>query len=332
MKKGSFSRSICLIMAGLLLGILTYNPVSAANKTTLNVVSFVPKMNITAKSWIRLFLDKVNEQKGEVTLKYRGGPEVIAPFDLAKAVSNGVIDMAIIPTSFYPSVVPGADTMRLSEYSTQEDRVNGTFDLQREIHAKAGLYFLGNLSPMDSNFFWVVLRKPVKSKADFNGLKIGGSPPFLPCFKALGATPVKASLREYYPMVERGVIGGNIIGMDVYLAIGEYEVAPYVIDHPFYKATNVVIVNLKKWNKLSDSAKKLLTDVQIEYERALPRVWEVALKKMREKAVANGATFITLQPDVAEWFVNTFHEAGWKYTEEKFPKDVVTKFKKLITK
>lgn len=327
MKKG-----ICLIVTGLLLILVSFNQVSAAGKTTLNVVSFVPKMNISYKTWARLFMNKVNKRKGDVVIKYRGGPEIIAPFDLAKAVSRGVIDMAIIPTSLYPSVVPGADTTRLSEITTAEERANGTYDLQREIHAKAGLYFLGNLSPMRSNFFWIAMRKPVKSRADFKGLKLGGTPPFLPCFKALGSTPVKASLREYYPMVERGVIGGNIVGIDVYLAIGEYEVAPFVIDPPFYKSTNAVIVNLKKWNTLSDKAKILLTEAQIAYEYAYPDVWEEALKKMKQKATANGAKFVELAPDTAKWYVNTFHKVGWMYTEKKFPQDVVTRFKKLITK
>ncbi len=330
MKKKIFK--MIMIVSSLILSSALLQPVTAADKITLNFVSFVPKMNITYREWAPLFIDKINERaKGELFIKYRGGPEVIGGFDQAKAVAKGTIDMAMVPTSFYPGVVPGADTMRLSKISTAKERANGTYDLQREIHEKAGIYFVGNSTPVQDHFFWVCLRKPVKTREDFKGLKIGGSPPFLPCFKALGASPVKAGLPQYYPSVERGVFDGNIIGMDVYLAIHEYEVAPYVIDHPFYKSTNVIIMNLKKWNSLPDHLKKLIDQVQMETEQAMLEVWEGAVAGMKKKAMKEGAKFIKLEPDTAKWYVNTFYDVGWKYSEEKFPPDVIRKFKRLIS-
>jgi len=333
MKKSILTVFTIALAFGLVFGGWAQKPASAADPVVLNLVSFVPKMNICYRGWAPLFVDKINERaKGELSIKYRGGPEVIGGFDQAKAVAKGSIDMAIVPTSFYPGVVPGADTMRLSEISTAEERANGTYDLQRKIHEKAGIYFVGNSTPIQDYFFWVCLRKPVKTQADFKGLKIGGSPPFLPCFKALGASPVKAALPQYYPSVERGVFDGNIVGMDVYIAIHEYEVAPYVIDHPFYKSTNVVIMNLKKWNGLPDHLKKLIDQVQMETEKAMLKVWEGAVVGMKKKTMSEGAKFIKLEPDAAKWYVNTFYDVGWKYSEEKFPSDVIQKFKKLITK
>jgi TRAP-type C4-dicarboxylate transport system substrate-binding protein len=120
--------------------------------------------------------------------------------------------------------------------------------------------------------------------------------------------------------------------MDVYIAIHEYEVAPYVIDHPFYKSTNVVIMNLKKWNSLPDHLKKLVDQVQAETEKAMLKVWEGAVAGIKKKVMSEGAKFIKLEPDTAKWYVKTFYDVGWKYSEEKFPPDVIQKFKKLITK
>ena len=175
--------------------------VAAAKPVTINLVSFVPKMNISYRGWAPLFVDKVNERaKGELIIKYRGGPEVIAPFDLAKAVGSGVTDMAILTTGFYSSVVPGASMMIYSKISTEDERANGTYALQRKMHAKAGIQFIGNLQPMDGQFFYVCLRKPVKTRSDFKGLKLAGSPMFLPCYQAMGAAVVKATLKDYYPM------------------------------------------------------------------------------------------------------------------------------------
>lgn len=312
---------------------MNQNAALAADKITLNLVSFVPKINISFRGWAPHFIDKINERsKGELFIRYRGGPEIIGPFDQAQAVAKGSIDMALVPTSFYEGLVPGGNTPRLSEISVPEERANGTYGLMRKINAKAGIHLLGNSCPINGHFYYICLNRPLKGRGDFKGLKLGGSPPFLPVFKALGATPVKAALPQYYPSVERGVFDGNIVGLDVYLAIGEYEVAPYIIDHPFYKSTNVVIINKKKWDSLPDHLKQLMNDVQIEAEKAMPAVWDAAVAKMKEKAIANGAKFIKLPPGDAKWYTETAYKAGWEYSEGKFPKELIDEFKRLITK
>jgi TRAP-type C4-dicarboxylate transport system substrate-binding protein len=305
----------------------------AADQITLNLVTFDQKANPGVRLWLPLFVDKVNERaKGKLIINWRGGPEVIPPFDQGKALSKGAIDMAFVSSTFYQPVVPGADSMRFSSITRAEEREKGAYALSKEIHAKAGIYFLGSTMNMRENFYYTALRKPVQKKEDFQGLKLAGSPAFLPCFKALGAAPVTASLKEYYSAAETGVTDGNMVGLDVYMAIAEYEVAPYVIDHPYYKSTNNVIVNLQKWNALPDDVKKILEEAQVESENAFPDLWAAELAKMKKTAIEGKAKFNKLPPDVAKWYLDTFYNAGWKWQEENFPPDVVVKFKKLISK
>ncbi len=306
----------------------------AAKPITLNLVSFVPKTNIHFQKWSELFVDKINKRaNGELVIKYRGGPEIISPFDLGMSVSKGINDMALISTTFYTSLVPGADTNRFSELTTAEERKNGTYDLLQELHAKKGIYYLGELGPIRQNgYFYICLRNPVKTKEDFKGLKLGGSPPFLPVFKALGSIPVRAALKEYYTSVERGVIDGNIVGLDVYSSMGEQEVAPFIIDHPAYKSVNVTIINKKKWDSLPDHLKELIKQVQLETEQSYPEIWDREQERIKKQLIADGAKFIKLEPDVAKWYVDTFYTVGWKYAEDHYPKDVIARFKKLITK
>ena len=106
--------------------------------------------------------------------------------------------------------------------------------------------------------------------------------------------------------------------MDVYLATGEYEVAPYIIDHPFYKSANTLIMNLKKWNSLPDHLKKIIEEVQLETEKAWPALWENEVAMMKKKAVENGAKFITLDPDTAEWFTEYILLGRMEICRKKF--------------
>jgi hypothetical protein len=81
MKKSILISSMVLLGIGLFIAGWFAGPASAADKTTLNLVSFVPKMNISYRGWAPLFIDKVNKRSnGELFIKYRGGPEVIPPF------------------------------------------------------------------------------------------------------------------------------------------------------------------------------------------------------------------------------------------------------------
>ena len=331
MKKSIFIVIMVLVAGYLVFGSLTLKPALAAGKITLNLVGYVPKMNLSYRGWVPLFVDKINKRsKGELIINPRGGPEVIAPFDLGKAVSKGTIDMAFVPSGFYSGVVPGADTNRLSPLTVEEERARGMYKHMRDIHAKAGIYYVGRQQPIRGHYFFVCLRKPVKRSADFKGLKIGGSPSFLAHFKALGATPVKAALKEYYPSVERGVFDGNIVGLNVYVGTGEFEVAPYVIDHFFYKATPTVLMNLKKWNSLPDNMKKLVTEVQLETENACLDVFDDETAMLRKKAAKGGAKFLKLPPDVAKWYVDTAYSAGWADDAKKYPASSVQKFKEIF--
>ena len=329
MKKSFIIITMVLVLGYLIFGGLALKPASA--KITINLVGYVPKMNLSYRGWVPIFVDEINKRaKGELVINPRGGPEVIAPFDQGKAVSKGTIDMAFVPSGFYSGVVPGADTNRLSPLTVEEERAQGMYDHMRNIHAKAGIYYVGRQQPIRGHYFFVCLRKSVTTKEDFKTLKIGGSPSFLAFFKGLGATPVKAALKEYYPSVERGVFDGNIVGLNVYVATGEYEVAPYVIDHFFYKATPTVLMNLKKWNSLPDHLKKLINDVQLEAEKAWPDIFDQENAMLRAKAIKGGAKFIKLPPNVAKWYVDTAYSAGWADDAKKYPAESMAKFREIF--
>ena len=323
-----------LVIVGFILGTCLLTPVLAGqDKITLNAVTYDQKANAMVRIWLSVFVDKVNERaKDKLFINWRGGPEVVPPFSLGQSVARGAVDMAFVSSTFYQPVVPGADSMRFSLITRAEEREKGAYALSREIHAKAGVYFLGCPSNMHDFYYHTALRKPVQKMEDFRGLKLAGSPAFLPCFKALGAVPVTATLKEYYSAVETGVTDGNMIGLDVYMATAEYEVAPYVIDHPYFKSTNNVIINLQKWNSLPEDLKKVLDEAEIETERALPDLWAAETTKMKQKATENKGKFVKLPPEVSQWYLDTFYTAGWKWQEENFPPDVVNKFRKLLAK
>lgn len=328
-------RSVLVIMVILLTGVFvfgafTQNPASAA-PITISYLNYTPSPKaLPHRRWAPLWVDKVNERaKGELVVKYSGGPEVISQFDQAKAVAKGAVDMALNPCSFHSSFVPGSTMIRLPHMTVPEQREKGALEWIREVYARKGLFFVGWTQPINTGYFIIVSSKPIRKKEDFKGLKLGASPPFLPVFKALGAVGVTEKLEEYYPGVERGVTDGNAITIDLYTVLAEYEVAPYVLDHPFWNCTTVTIMNLKKWNSLPDHLKKLIEQVQLEQEMAWPDIFDEENAKMVEKSKAGGAKYIQLSPEDEKWFRDATYYAGWAYDKERTPTDIYNGFKEL---
>lgn len=300
---------------------------------TLSFVSFVPGSHFEFAAWKPLFIDEVNKRaEGKLIIDYKGGPEIIPGYDLTLTVSQGQIDMTHVPTGFTTGVIPGLDTIRLSEISVQEERQNGTYDYIRELCADANLYFVGRQQPTHGNFFYVFFREPVTSKKDFSGRIIAGSPSFFGATEALDLTPKPVSVPDYYTSLESGVADGIMTALATWDGMSLYEVCPYALDTPFYKNQVCVLNNLDSWNSLPDDMKQLITEVQIEAEAKWADMHDAEVIRIHEKMDQEDAEFFTMSSADTEWFLKTVKEGSWADDEERFPPEIVEKFRNLITK
>lgn len=328
MKKVLLVMFVMVLGNGLMLGGFSATPASAADPIEINVVSFLPKMNSLCKLWLAQFVDEFNKRAaGKAKIVYRGGPEVIGPFDLGRAVAQGQIDMGLAATTMYSAVVKGADSMRNTHKNVKELRANGYFDTQQEIHAKAGIYFVGWGLPMLDNeyYFITVLKKPIQDRNGFKGLKLGGSPGFLGFVKGIGGIPVKLAMPEYYSAAERGVSDGNICGYSSYLHLGLVDVCPYIVDTPFYKGTLSTIINMKKWDSLPKDVQQIFADVQMKIEETMPAEFSKDEAGYKDKAVAKGAKLIKLSPEDEKWYRQVAEDAGWEFDARRDPPELIKK-------
>jgi len=333
MKKLLLVMVVVALGSGLMLGVASPKPLLAADPVEINLVSFIPKMNPLCKLWINQFVKEFNERgEGKAKIVHRGGPEVIGPFDQGRAVAQGQIDMALAATTMYSSLVKGADTIRNTHKGVKELRANGYFEALQEIHAKAGIYFVGwGLPMLDAEYYFIlVLKKPIEGRNDIKGLKLGGSPAFLGFIESLGGIPVKLAMPEYYSAAERGVSDGNICGYSSYLNLGLVDVAPYIIDTPFYKGTLSVIVNMNKWNSFPKDVQQLFTDVQLKVEETMPAVFSKDEADFKQKAVAKGAKLVKFSPEDAKWYRQKAEDAGWAFDATRYPADLISKFQGFL--
>jgi TRAP-type C4-dicarboxylate transport system substrate-binding protein len=304
----------------------------SAKEITLNWASFLPKSHPGTVSLQKVLFDKINERaKGELVIRYRGGPETFSSRDLGDAVQKGIVDMASALISFYQSIVPGAGSFKLSPFTPEEERKNGVYDYMAARHEKYGLKYIGRPNPGKSNYFHLYLNKKVEKPEDFKSVSIGAAGAGRPSAMAWGSSVVTLKLSEYYTAMERHLVDGiNCVPLDAWVAWGCQEVTKYVPDHSYFQGTGMIIANLTSWNKIPKNLQKLIMDTMIEYE--IGQI-DFEIKKMaraKKKMMDAGVEFYKFSPDVEKWFLETAYSSTWAYEEKRAGK-VVTDFKKLVT-
>ena len=290
--------------------------VGAAQATeTITAVHAFPATLIYTQSFLK-FVDKVNAAgEGVVQIEVRGGPEAIGMFQQPDAVRDGIVDMVYTPGSFYGGALPEKDALVASNLTAVEARQNGGIEMIDQIHqAKMGVKYLGWFDSGVCYNLWT--RNAPEFDADGNlkveGLKLRGNAVYNAFFNEyLGAQVIDLPTTEVYSALERGVVdatGWTQIGL---IDLKWNEFLNYRIEPCFFSTDLGVIVNLDRWNGLSDAAKKVLQDAAIEHEAESV----AALKTKRDTDFAAldaaGMKVVTLEGAAKANYLAAAREKTW---------------------
>ena len=116
---------------------------------------------------------------------------------------------------------------------------------------------------------------------------------------------------EVYSALERGVVdatGWTQIGL---IDLKWNEFLNYRIEPCFFSTDLGTIVNLDKWNSLSDEARKILQDVAIEHEKASAEKLGAVRDEDFAKLEEAGMTVVTLEGEAAQNYLAAGTENTW---------------------
>ena len=299
----------------------------------LKAVTFYPESNELCQAFW-MFRDRVNERaKGELVIKWVGGPEAIGVFQQGAAVKSGVVDMAWIPGSFYKAQVPAAEVLTFSALTPQRERQNGAYDFMNALHKAGGIFYLGrgyvNAGLSQFNIF---INKRVKVPKDLAGLKIGPGTVVRPFQQELGIVPVTMPHTDLYGALERGIVDGLIQPMVTLSGFSWHERVKYMIEPSVGQSSIANIINLNTWNKLPKHLQDLLISVQSEIERDVPAFDEKFKKQEWAKLKGAGMEIIRFSPADSKWLIATLYKVEWDDQIKKLPPEVGPKLKMLFSK
>ena len=288
---------------------------AALAEDTLTAVHAFPESLIYTKSFLE-FVDKVNAAgEGVVKIEVRGGPEAIGMFQQPDAVRSGVVDMVYTPGSFYAGALPEKDALVTSNLTAVEARANGGLELIDQIHQeKMGVKYLGWLDSGVCYNLWTrnAPELDANGNLDVSGLKLRGNAVYNAFFtEYLGAQVIDLPTTEVYSGLERGVVdatGWTQIGL---IDLKWNEFLNYRIEPCFFSTDLGTIVNLEKWNSLSEEARTILQDVAVAHEAESAAKLGAVRDEDFAALEAAGMQIVTLEGDAAEAYLAAATQKTW---------------------
>ncbi|MDX5445559.1 MAG: TRAP transporter substrate-binding protein DctP [Zoogloeaceae bacterium] len=262
-----------------------------------------PLMDIGAKA----FADRLNQLSGgRMQVEVFPGGALGNALKVSETVKNGIADMGHLwmgydwgkdnTTVLFGGYAGTFDTERMLHWLYE----GGGVQLQREFRQKE----FGVISmPLFIRTAEVFLhsRKPVRTLADLQGLKLRTAGAWIEMSAAMGAAPVTTPGGEIYAALERGVIDATEWGtLWENISPGFSKVAKYLILPGVHQPTAPfeMVINQRVWDKLSKADQDLieLTAKLVTYESWLKIGQEDA--KALEFYRQQGNEVIDLDPEV----------------------------------
>ena len=152
---------------------------------------------------------------------------------------------------------------------TAVDAYRDAFDKRLQEKFKAKVL---TLWPFGPQVFYC--NKPIKSVADFKGLKVRSFTPTMSAMlQNLGATPVTLAFSEVYSALGNGVVDCGVTSPNSGNAGKWPEVTQYYYPASVSGSVQGHFVNLAFWNKLTPEQQ---TKIQAEFKKMENQMWELA--------------------------------------------------------
>jgi TRAP-type transport system periplasmic protein len=300
----------------------------SAEKISLKAVSYLtpPSKRI---GYFEDFLKMVSDRsKGQVEIKYLGGPEVIPPTEQGQALRKGVVDLSLIGATHIRGLVPEAQLLALSRIPISEEWSSGANDYLRKCYEKGDLYFLGRGDPKESGTWPLYLKKKVQKPEDLKGIKLGAGGAYVQALaQALGMSFMVIKTEDIYSALDRGLVDAYATALDTATGYSIQEVAKFILDYRLYRANTSIVFGLNTWNKLPDNIRKLFQDTYLAYQPQLAKLSDQAdadaLKLFRDAKVE----FLSFSPGDKERYFSIAYDAEAALKMKEMPNTAPTYLK-----
>lgn len=201
---------------------------------------------------------------GEIEIEMLQADTLVPTGEILGAVRRGLLNAAFIFPGYWIGRLPVAGHLNgnLATWDNHEEMQfffyeMGALDIIREAYAQFGVYQAG---PMSFSGIAVFAKKPIETRADFQGFKIRSTGTPARVFEKMGATPVSIPGGELYQGLQTGVVEGAHWGcVSTGWGMNIHEVTSHIVTPDFLSHSNgEFIVSMDDWNRLGEDHKRVI--------------------------------------------------------------------------
>jgi TRAP-type mannitol/chloroaromatic compound transport system substrate-binding protein len=295
-------------------------PPAAAQTTSLKMQATWPA-SLTLFENFKYFADRVDKLTGgKVKIEAMPAGQVVPPFEVLDAVHKKVIDgghawagywvgknKASVLMTGGPGGTFGMDYLDYLGWMYE----GGGFELYQEMYRdvlKLNVVAIPILPSGPQALGW--FKRPIKSLADFKGMKCRQTGISAEIFTRMGMTTVNMPGGEIIPSAQRGVIDcAEWVGGIEDLRLGFHNVWKYHYTPSLHEATTVgeLLINGDVWKSLSSQHQEIIKAAAAEtFLRWWARWQKQNAEAMRELQTKHGVKILRTPPEILTEFLKAW--------------------------
>lgn len=290
----------------------------AAAAQRLELVSAFPPGFVFNREITDPFVAAVERgSNGRIDIRVHG-PEVAPAFDQLESTQAGVFDLLVTTAAYHSgSIVEGLaiDAVRADPKAR---RKSGFFDAVAAHYRARGLKLLV-AAPTGSKGFHFLTRKPLKSGAGLQGLKIRATQPYHHMIRTLGGSPVVLDAGNVYVAMQRGVIDGAAWGITGAYDLKWHEVICCMTRPLFGQVNILILMNWNTWESLTPAQKRLLDETARSIEDSAPQRFDMLAETEFAALKAEGVTISSFDSSAASRLDKLWADGVWRIVRQRSP-------------
>ena len=297
-------------LAGACMVLLGFSSAAWSQQTiNLTAIDGYPVRAMWVKEFSEFFIPEVDKRlaasgKYKIRWNQAWGGQIVKPRGVLEGIQRGLGDIGVVTTPFHTDKVPLQSIAYVTPFVTTNpklvaqtlDKLAAQFPEVKQEFASHGQVYLTTAAVLDS--YQLFTKEPVKTLADFQGLKVNGAGTNLRYLDGLGATGVAGPLTSYYNNVQTGVVNGAFLWTEAAVSFKLAEVAPHMLKADLGSVnTKVVTANAESWKKLPAEVRTVIQEVAVAYRDRLAKLATDKGKASEAAYTKAGGTIITMSAD-----------------------------------
>lgn len=252
---------------------------------------------------------------GNIKIKFFEPGALVPPLEIFDAVSSGAVDAGWSTAGYWAGKIPAVQFFTAIPFGPNASEFlawyheGGGREIWERIYAEHNLRPIqcGIISPEASGWF----RKEITSVDDLKGLKMRFFGLGAKVMDKIGVSTQLLAGGDIYPALELGTIDATEFAMpSIDLELGFYQVAKHYYFPGWHQPSSALelLINLDKWNALSDSQKAQIEATCTESVVKLLTMAESRQPKALEELKAKGVNLHRWPDEILKTFENAWLE------------------------